>query len=138
MNTCKNCIHWRESSDEIKEPKHFVGRWGCCTKGVGSIIGISGEPLGRFDDCATDCFCEGRDEEFSGLGVTGPDFGCVHWGNRHLITSGNDYLEAMAAGSEQRDAIMRDELRKLAAKDPYSNLNDKMGSSVNGDAQANL
>jgi len=70
MNTCKKCKHWAEAKvDDNQKP--LVGkRFGVCGMGVG---GVSHYP--DLDGCIGD----GRPEDGTGKGRTGPDFGCVHW-----------------------------------------------------------
>lgn len=68
IGRCKNCDHWKRR--EHKRHDGTVSVFGYCNNGVGGIEGFAGEDF---------CVCDGRSEEFSGEGMTGPMFGCVHF-----------------------------------------------------------
>lgn len=62
MKRCKTCKWWKPQTERGHS-------FGVCDKGIGAVGQYPGE-----DDCCGD----GRPEEGTGEGRTGPEFGCCH------------------------------------------------------------
>lgn len=68
MNTCGTCKYWKEAlKDDRGNPP--PSRFGVCEKEIGAV--------GSYPDI-DGCIGDGRPEDGTGDGRTGPNFGCVH------------------------------------------------------------
>ena len=71
---CKNCNFWTLHGGHDKtEDLSFL--WGSCDRGIGAI-----SQYPEKDGCIGD----GRTEDGTGDGRTGPDFGCIHFAPANL------------------------------------------------------
>lgn len=75
MSTCDTCRHWTkqvptEQEVEFLKYTNQNQEFGVCEKGIGGVA--------NYPDIAG-CVGDGRVEDGTGNGITGPKFGCIHW-----------------------------------------------------------
>lgn len=68
--TCETCVFWKENLSQNWKSWHKpLARFGVCAKNIGQVASFPTE---------SGCVGDGRDEDGSGEGRTGPKFGCLH------------------------------------------------------------